>query len=103
MSATPAVTAFRETTCALLRSASELGAYALTDEATFDALAGSVDLVPIASGGDGVKNVYTVTLVRGADGGVNPSAREFYAWLEEERGRQTIAEFIRKHRGFRVP
>lgn len=88
---------------ALLRSASELQAYALTDEATFARLATSVDLVPMAAGGDGVRNVYSVTLVRGPGGESNPSADRFYAWLDSARGREAIARFIRENPGFMLP
>ncbi len=88
---------------ALLRSASELHAYVLTDEATFARMAGSLDLVPLAAGGDGVRNVYTITLVRGPGGKVNPSARLFYEWMESGGGRDAIVKFMAANSGFRLP
>lgn len=80
---------------ALLRSASELRAYALTDDATFARLAGSVHLVAIAGGGDGTRNVYAVTLLRGRDEHVNPAAQRVFAWLTSEAGTRAV-------RGFRI-
>lgn len=102
-SANPEYRSLGQGMSALLRSASELRAYALTDEATFARFAGSVDLVPIASGGDGVRNVYTVTLVRRPGGEVNPSAELFFEWLESAGGKEAIARFLRENPGFFVP
>ncbi|HUP66111.1 MAG TPA: substrate-binding domain-containing protein [Thermoanaerobaculia bacterium] len=50
---------------ALLRSAAELEAYALTDEATF-AMSGRPNLVSMRVKGDGMENTYVVSLVAGA-------------------------------------
>lgn len=72
---------------ALLRSANELRACALTDEATFQRLAPSLDLVPLARAGEGMRNVYTVALLRGRSGEPSPSAALFYDWLASESGR----------------
>lgn len=88
---------------ALLRSANELRACALTDEATFAHLAPSLYLVPLATEGDGMRNVYTITLLRGAGGEVNPSAARFYEWLASDAGKGTIVRFTAEHGGFRLP
>lgn len=78
----------------LLRSASELGAYALTDDATFASVAGTVRLVPLAEGGEGARNVYSVTLVRGSDGAVDPAAEAAFAWLTSEAGAESVRRFL---------
>lgn len=78
----------------LLRSASELGAYALTDDATFASVAGTVRLVPLAQGGEGARNVYSVTLVRGWDGTVDPAAETAFAWLTSEAGAESVRRFL---------
>jgi tungstate transport system substrate-binding protein len=72
----------------LLRSASELQAYALTDRATYDALAPSLELAVLFEGDPRLRNVYAVTLVRrGGDG------QRFAEWLLSAEGRRTVEEF----------
>ena len=88
---------------ALLRSANELRACALVDEATFARLAPSLDLVPLATGGDGMRNVYTVALVRGRGGPPAPSAVLFYEWLASDAGRAALERFGAAHGGFSLP
>ncbi len=88
---------------ALLRSANELRAYALTDEATYARFAGSLDLAPVAMAGDGLRNVYTITLVRRPDGRVNHSAAFFYEWLASPEGIGVIDRFVAEHPGFHLP
>jgi tungstate transport system substrate-binding protein len=87
---------------ALLRSADELRAYVLTDEATFRSLEASLGLRPIAVRGDGLRNVYVVTLLRGRDGRVNRSAEVFFEWLFSGEGRAAIDDFARRSPGFRA-
>jgi tungstate transport system substrate-binding protein len=72
----------------LLRSASELQAYALTDRATFDALAPSLELRVLFEGDPRLRNLYAVTLMRrGGDG------QRFAQWLLSAEGRQTVEQF----------
>lgn len=79
---------------ALLRSASELGAYTLADEATFARMAPSVRLVPTATHGERLQNVYVVTLVRGRDGEPSPSGIALFEWLGSAAGRRAIESFV---------
>jgi tungstate transport system substrate-binding protein len=88
---------------ALLRSADELRACTLTDEATYARFRSSIELVPLATEGDGLRNVYRITLVRRERGEVNASASAFYDWLASPSGTRAIEEFLRAHRGFRLP
>jgi tungstate transport system substrate-binding protein len=72
----------------LLRSASELQAYVLTDRATYDALAPSLELAVLFEGDPRLRNIYAVTLVRrGGDG------QRFAQWLLSAEGRRTVEEF----------
>lgn len=72
----------------LLRSASELQAYALTDRATYDALAPSLELRVLFEGDPRLRNVYAVTLMRRGGGG-----QRFAQWLLSAEGRQTVEQF----------
>lgn len=72
----------------LLRTASELQAYALTDRATYDALAPSLELGVLFEGDPRLRNVYAVTLMRrGGDG------QRFAEWLLSPDGRQAVEQF----------
>lgn len=87
---------------ALLRSAAELQAYTLVDEATFATVAPR-ELVVAAAGGDGIRNAYTVTLLRRPGGSVNPSAERFYEWLASGSGQRVVERFVAGHPGFQLP
>ncbi|HSN69225.1 MAG TPA: substrate-binding domain-containing protein [Thermoanaerobaculia bacterium] len=88
---------------ALLRSANELRAYALTDDATFARFASTLNLAPLATKGEGLRNVYTISLLRGRDGQPAPSAVLFYEWLASDAGVQAVARFAATRGGFRLP
>jgi tungstate transport system substrate-binding protein len=83
----------------LLRSADELQAYALADRSTFDELAPSLHLVVLFAGDPALRNVYSVTLMRGRDSEEYRNARAFVNWLTSSEGRRMIESFrIRGHR-----
>ncbi|MFN2237758.1 MAG: substrate-binding domain-containing protein [Thermoanaerobaculia bacterium] len=88
---------------ALLRSASELQGYALTDDTTFEAMKPVLRLEEFAGGGNGSANVYSVTLLRERAGRASPEARAFYDWLLSERGQELIGAFRRGSKGSFVP
>lgn len=88
---------------ALLRSASELQGYAITDDTTFEAMKPVLRLEEFARGGSGAANVYRVTLLRARGGRAAPEARAFYKWLLSERGQELIGAFRRGSKGSFVP
>jgi tungstate transport system substrate-binding protein len=88
---------------ALLRSASELQAYALTDDTTFEAMKLVLRLEEFARGGNESANVYRVTLLRGRAGRASIEARAFYTWLLSQRGEELIKAFRRGSKGSFVP
>ena len=75
----------------LLRSSSELRAYTLSDRATFNQLAASIDLGLLYSGDPRLRNVYALTVVKGAREHAN--ARRFADWLLHGRGHDLAAGF----------
>jgi tungstate transport system substrate-binding protein len=77
----------------LLRSADELNAYALTDRATFDELAPALHLVVLFAGDPTLRNVYSLTLMRGADSEEHRNARAFANWLLSSDGRRIVESF----------
>lgn len=88
---------------ALLRSASELQGYALTDDTTFEAMKPVLRLEEFARGGSGSSNVYSVTMVGARAGRASHEARAFYTWLLSERGQKLIGAFRRGSKGSFVP
>jgi len=79
---------------ATLRVAGELGAYTLTDRATFTAVGETFGLVPLREGDAELLNTYAVLV---DPGGPNPAARgparRFADWLVDGAGRAKIADF----------
>ena len=71
---------------ALLRSASELQAYALSDRATFDQLAPSLHLKILLSGDPVLRNVYGLILMRDAD----ENSKTFANWVLSPAGRRVV-------------
>ena len=71
---------------ALLRSASEMQGYALTDRATFDQLAPSLRLKVLFSGDSILRNVYGLILMRDAD----ENSRTFADWILSAAGRRVV-------------
>lgn len=79
---------------ALLRSAGDLAAYALTDRATFENLASAVHLEVLFEGDPALRNVYTISLVRRT--ALEPEDRDaqtFADWLLSPQGQKTIESF----------
>ena len=75
----------------LLRSSSELRAYTLSDRATFNQLAPSIDLALLYSGDPALENIYAITVVKGAREAKN--ARTFAGWLLHGRGHDLAASY----------
>jgi tungstate transport system substrate-binding protein len=88
---------------ALLRAASELQGYALTDGTTFETMKPVVRLLEFARGGNGSANVYRVTLLRRHGKRASPEARALYGWLLSEKGEEMIGSFRRGSKGSFVP
>ena len=76
---------------ALLRSADEMSAYALTDRATFESMAGALDLSILCEGDPALENVYVVTVMK--DRHSQQSAMRFAEWLASRDGRRAIDSF----------
>lgn len=84
-----------------LRAASRMGAYTLTDRATFAQLAPSLELRIVFEGDPQLLNTYAV--VHDPDGPHGRAAAAFTAWLSEGEGRQEIERFtVGGMRGFNV-
>jgi tungstate transport system substrate-binding protein len=77
----------------LLRSANELQGYALTDRATFDALAPLLHLRIVFAGDPVLRNVYAITLMRRSDSEEHRNARRFANWLLSAEGRRVVESF----------
>jgi tungstate transport system substrate-binding protein len=79
---------------ALIRSARELDAYALSDAATFHQVGGGSSQAVLLESDPMFANIYSVTLLRK---GTSPAARlraeRFAAWLLSPAGRQAIGAF----------
>jgi len=79
---------------ATLRVAGELAAYTLTDRATFDAVGGAFDLVPLREGDARLLNTYAVLVDPGGPNvPTRPLARQFAEWLTDGQGRALIERF----------
>lgn len=76
---------------AVLRAASELGAYTLTDRATFRNLSETLELVVLVEGDPRLLNVYHVIVVSSAR--EVQGAEAFAAWLTSDEGRRAISEY----------
>jgi tungstate transport system substrate-binding protein len=77
----------------LLRSTDELQGYALSDRATYDQLAPSLRSAVLFTGDPTLRNIYAVTLMRGADSEEHRNARTFAKWLLSPDGRRVIESF----------
>jgi tungstate transport system substrate-binding protein len=76
---------------AVLRAASELGAYTLSDRATFVNLENTLDLEVMVESDARLVNVYHVIVVKGAR---EPEAAQAFAeWLISEAGRRVIGTY----------
>ncbi len=76
---------------AVLRAASETGAYTLVDRATYRNLSDFVDLVIQVEGDPRLMNVYSVIVTENAH--QPEAARTFADWLTSKEGGSTIAEY----------
>jgi tungstate transport system substrate-binding protein len=83
---------------AMLRATSELQAYTLTDRATFDQLAASLQLRLVYEGDPALRNVYAVMLMSS-----DPSAATFVEWLLRGRGHTLLERYeIKGRRAFHM-
>ena len=83
---------------ALLRSASELQAYTLSDRATYEQLAPSLRLRLLYAGNPFLRNVYSVMLISADSNGAR-----FVEWLLHGRGRSLLETYsIKGHRAFHL-
>ncbi len=76
---------------AVLRAASDLGAYTLSDRATFLNLSETLDLEVLVEGDPRLLNVYSVIEV--ADAREPEGARAFAEWLMSGAGRRAVATY----------
>ena len=83
---------------ALLRSASDLQAYTLSDRATYDQLAPSLRLRLLYAGDPFLRNIYSVMLIS-----ADPNAARFVDWLLHGRGHSLLDAYsIKGHRAFHM-
>jgi tungstate transport system substrate-binding protein len=83
---------------ALLRSSSELQAYTLSDRATFDQLADSLQLRLLYEGDPFLRNTYAVMEIS-----ADPNGAAFVSWLLKGRGRTLLEAYsIKGHRAFHM-
>jgi len=84
---------------ATLRVAGELGAYTLTDRATFNAVGETFGLVALSEGDPALLNTYAVLVdPDGPTRAAREPARRFADWLAEGAGRARVAAFRIKDR-----
>lgn len=76
---------------AVLRAASDQGAYTLCDRATLTNLAATLELEALVEGDPRLVNVYSVILI--ADPRELEGAREFIDWLTSGEGRDVISSY----------
>ncbi len=74
---------------ATLRIAGTMGAYTLTDRATWEQHTGGGDLIVVFEGGTDLLNTYAVIVREGAP----PHARRFAEWLADGEGRRLITTY----------
>jgi tungstate transport system substrate-binding protein len=87
----------------LLRSSSELRAYTLSDRATFEQLAGELQLRLLYAGDPFMRNVYGVILPRSAARPEAANAERFVDWLLHGRGRTLLETYeIKGKRAFHM-
>ncbi|MDP9362226.1 MAG: substrate-binding domain-containing protein [Acidobacteriota bacterium] len=87
----------------LLRSTSELQAYTLSDRATFEQLAGGLQLRLLFAGDPVLRNVYAIILVKATGRPEAANAQRFVAWLLRGRGRTILERYeIKGRRAFHM-
>ncbi|MGD2217237.1 MAG: substrate-binding domain-containing protein [Gemmatimonadales bacterium] len=82
---------------AVVRAASELGAYTLCDRATYLNLSETLNLEILVEGDPRLRNVYSVIQV--ARAAQPDGARAFAEWIASDAGRQAIAGYGRERFG----
>jgi tungstate transport system substrate-binding protein len=88
---------------ALLRSSSELRAYTLSDRATFEQLADTLQLRILFAGDPFLRNVYAVILPRPSGRPEAQNAERFADWLLRGRGHSLLESYeIKGKRAFRM-
>ena len=75
----------------LLQIASERGAYALSDRATFLTMRPRLRLDALFTGDPQLKNIYSAILVRHSDR--KPEAQAFWTWLISANGQRAVASY----------
>ncbi len=76
---------------AVLRAASDRGAYTIADRATFTALASTLELDLLVEGDPRLRNVYSVIVV--ADARAPEGALAFAKWLTSDDGEAVITDY----------
>jgi tungstate transport system substrate-binding protein len=89
--ANPGYRAMGQPMGALLRAASELQAYTLTDRATFERLASALDLVILCERDPALENIYVATVMRPR--GERSEELRFADWLVSPAGAAAIEGF----------
>lgn len=88
---------------ALLRSSSEMRAYTLSDRATFEQLAGELQLRLLYAGDPFLRNVYAVILPKPTGRPEAANAERFVDWLLHGRGHSLLETYeIKGHRAFHM-
>jgi tungstate transport system substrate-binding protein len=88
---------------ALLRSSSEMRAYTLSDRATFEQLADSLQLRILFAGDPFLRNVYAVIIPRPSGRPEAGNAKQFVDWLLHGRGHSLLERYeIKGKRAFRM-
>jgi len=95
----PAYLKMGQPMAALLRSASEMKCYTLTDRATFDQLSDALQLKVLFAGDPFLRNTYGVILMKPS----TPEAERFVEWLLHGRGHGLLERYeIKSHRAFHM-
>ncbi len=88
---------------ALLRSSSEMRAYTLSDRATFEQLAGELQLRLLYAGDPFLRNVYGVILPKPTRRPEAATAQRFVDWLLRGRGHSLLETYeVKGHRAFHM-
>jgi tungstate transport system substrate-binding protein len=95
----PAYLKMGQPMAALLRSASEMKCYTLSDRATFDQLSDALQLKVLFAGDPFLRNTYGVSLMKPS----GPEAEKFVEWLLHGRGHALLERYqIKGKRAFQM-
>jgi tungstate transport system substrate-binding protein len=95
----PAYLKMGQPMAALLRSASEMKCYTLSDRATFDQLSDALQLKVLFAGDPFLRNTYGVILMKSS----GPEAEKFVEWLLHGRGHALLERYqIKGKRAFQM-